>query len=82
MIKSAYLDTSVFDVYFDEEFSSNTIPFFERIIDERIQIFVSQLLISELAGTPDDVKELLYQIPPESITEIELATEAINLADK
>jgi len=30
------LDTSVYGGYFDEEFSADTVPFFERIFDERI----------------------------------------------
>ncbi|WP_421876310.1 hypothetical protein [Marinoscillum sp.] len=82
MIKSAYLDTSVFGGYFDDEFSDNTIPFFERIIDERIQIFVSRLLIAELAGAPDEVRELLNQIPREQQVFVELTEEARKLANK
>jgi len=82
MIKSAYLDTSVFGGYFDEEFSANTIPFFERIIDERIQILVSRLLIAELAGAPDEVRELLNQVPREQQIFVELTDEARQLANK
>ncbi len=82
MIKSAYLDTSVFGGYFDEEFSENTVPFFERILDERIQIFVSRLLIAELAGAPDEVRELLNQIPLEQQIFTELTEEARKLANK
>lgn len=82
MIKSVYLDTSVFGGFFDKEFSANTIPFFERIIDERIQIFVSQLLIAELAGAPDEVRELLNQVPREQQIFVELTEEARQLANK
>jgi hypothetical protein len=32
MIKSAYLGMSVFGGYFEEDFSENTVPFFERIL--------------------------------------------------
>lgn len=39
--------------------------FFERVFDEQIQIFISQLLIAELAGAPNEVRELLNQIPKE-----------------
>mgnify|MGYP001032565885 CR=1 FL=1 len=62
MIKSAYLDTSVFGGYFDEEFSQDTAPFFERIIDEGITVIVSELLERELAGAPDFVQELFKGI--------------------
>ena len=82
MIKTAYLDTSVFGGFFDDEFSHNTVPFFERIIDERIQIFVSRLLIAELAGAPDDVRELLNHIPREQQIFLELTEEARQLANK
>jgi len=82
MIKSAYLDTSVFGGYFDEEFSDNTIPFFERIADERIQIFISKLLIAELAGAPNEVRELLKSIPQNQRTFVELTDEARTLANK
>jgi predicted nucleic acid-binding protein len=82
MIKTVYLDTSVFGGFFDDEFSHNTVPFFERIIDERIQIFVSRLLIAELAGAPDEVRELLNQIPREQQIFLELTEEARQLANK
>ena len=82
MIKSAYLDTSVFGGYFDEEFSDNTVPFFKRIIDERIQILISRLLIAELASAPIEVRELLNQVPTEQQRFVELTEEARNLANK
>ena len=82
MIKSAYLDTSVFGGYFDEEFSESTIPFFERIFDDRIQIFISKLLIAELAGAPSEVKGLLNSIPDEQQIFINLTDEAGMLANK
>ncbi|MCA1752369.1 MAG: PIN domain protein [Cryomorphaceae bacterium] len=82
MIKSAYLDTSVFGGYYDVEFSANTIPFFDRVLEERIQIFVSRLLIAELAGAPDEVRELLNRIPAEQQKPVTLDDEARNLANK
>lgn len=82
MIKSVYLDTSVFGGYFDEEFSYNTVPFFERIMDEQIQILISKLLIAELAGAPDEVRELLNRFPREQRTFVELTEDARNLSDK
>ncbi|MEX2564329.1 MAG: hypothetical protein WD431_00120 [Cyclobacteriaceae bacterium] len=76
------MDTSVFGGYFDEEFSDNTVPFFERVIDERIQMFISRLLIAELAGAPDEVRELLNKIPREQQVFLELTEEARELANK
>ena len=82
MISSVYLDTSVFGGYFDKEFSDKTIPFFHRLIDEKIQVFVSSLLIAELAGAPNDVRELINQIPYRQQTFIKLTEEARQLANK
>ncbi|MCK5469407.1 MAG: hypothetical protein KAI99_12880 [Cyclobacteriaceae bacterium] len=82
MIKSVYLDTSVFGGYFDEEFSENTIPFFERLLDEKIQIFISELLISELFEAPEFVKKLLNSIPEEQQINVDLTKEAERLAEK
>lgn len=81
MIKSAYLDTSVFGGYFDEEFSEDTIPFFERIIDERITVIVSEILEDELAGAPDFVKELFGEILNRSIQYVNVTDEVRNLAE-
>ncbi len=81
MIKSAYLETSVFGGYFDEEFSSNTIPFFERIIDEQITVIVSELLEDELSGAPDFVKELFGEILNGSIQYVNVTDEVEKLAE-
>ncbi|WKK75810.2 PIN domain-containing protein [Marivirga salinae] len=82
MIKSVYLDTSVIGGYFDEEFSENTIPFFERIIQDKIKVYVSDLLISELSGAPNFVRELLDEIPLDQKIHIELNQDAIDLGDR
>lgn len=82
MIKSVYLDTSVFGGYYDEEFSHNTIPFFERIFEEKIQIFISQLLVAELAGAPNEVHDLIEHIPEELLVFVDLTDEARMLANK
>lgn len=82
MIKSVYLDTSVIGGYFDEEFSENTIPFFERIIQDKIKVYVSDLLIGELSGAPRVVRELLDEIPLDQKVHIELNQDAIDLGDR
>ncbi|MEM7108943.1 MAG: PIN domain protein [Bacteroidota bacterium] len=81
MIKSAYLDTSVFGGYFDEEFSLGTIPFFERITEEQITVIVSELLENELSGAPDFVKELLNEILNQNSHFVNVTTEVEQLAD-
>lgn len=76
------MDTSVIGGYFDEEFSENTIPFFERIIQDKIKVYVSDLLIGELSGAPRVVRELLDEIPLDQKIHIELNQDAIDLGDR
>jgi len=81
MIKSAYLDTSVFGGYFDEEFSLDTIPFFERITEDQITVIVSELLEDEISGAPDFVQELFSKILNQGSQFINVTEEVENLAD-
>ena len=81
MIKSAYLDTSVYGGYFDEEFSDNTIPFFERIIDEQITVIVSELLEDELSGAPTFVRELFGEILSQRAQYVNVTEEVEQLAN-
>jgi hypothetical protein len=67
MIKRVYIDTSVVGGYFDEEFSEDTISFFESVRNGEITLIVSDFLEAELLGAPDYVKYLLYNMPNEFI---------------
>lgn len=80
MIKSAYLDTSVFGGYFDEEFSESTVSLFERIIRDKIKLIVSEVLSSELESAPEHVRDVLSFIPNSQIQSIDLNPEAEKLA--
>ena len=80
MIKSAYLDTSVFGGYYDEEFSAPTVTFFERIIKDHIELIVSEILTSELENAPEHVRALLDLIPNSQIQLIDVNPEAEKLA--
>ncbi len=80
MIKSAYLDTSVFGGYFDEEFSEPTVHFFDRIIRENIELIISEVLTAELENAPDRVRNLLNSIPNYQIKSFDVSQEAEQLA--
>jgi len=54
-----YIDTSVFGGYFDEEFSNQTIPLFERIKNEEFILLYSSVTQGELENAPNYVKELV-----------------------
>jgi predicted nucleic acid-binding protein len=53
-----YLDTSVFGGYFDVEFSSHTIPLFERIKNYEFVGLYSEITIEELENAPEKVRNL------------------------
>lgn len=82
MKRRIYIDASVVGGYFDDEFSEDTIPFFERVKNGELSIIVSDLLNVELLRAPEFVKELLLSIPEKQIEKIRLSPEAIELADK
>ena len=68
--------------YFDEEFSADTIAFFQRINNGEIIVILSDVLEAELARAPLFVRELLTTIPQLQIENIRLTPDAIELADK
>jgi predicted nucleic acid-binding protein len=82
MKQRIYIDTSVVGGFFDDEFSADTIPFFDRVRKGEITILVSELLQAELLGAPDFVKELLITIPEDFIENLKLTPESKELADK
>jgi len=58
MKQRVYIDTSVVGGYFDEEFSQETIPFFDRIKNGELKIIISDILQAELFRAPEFIKEL------------------------
>jgi predicted nucleic acid-binding protein len=80
MIKSAYLDTSIFGGYFDKEFSVPTRHLFDRIIREKIKLIFSEVLIAELQNAPEHVRKLKEVIPVNQISTIDVNKEAELLA--
>jgi len=56
-----YFDTSVFGGVFDKEFQDTTLLLFERVISGKIICFFSDLIESELANAPLQVKKYFYQ---------------------
>lgn len=82
MIKRIYIDTSVFGGYFDNEFEKETKPFFERILEKRIKIIVSEILELELYRAPTYIQDFFESIPVDLIERVELTDEARELAEK
>ncbi len=82
MKQRIYIDTSVVGGHFDDEFSADTVPFFESVRRGEITLLVSELLEVELLGAPHFVKQLLTTIPEDFIEHLKLTPEAKALADK
>lgn len=80
MIKMIYIDTSVFGGYFDTEFSEDTIPFFEKLVSENVEIIVSQTLELELYRAPTFIIDFYESL--ENVKNVELTEEVENLALK
>lgn len=70
MIKRIYIDTSVFGGYFDKEFAKETKPFFEKLLQNRIKIVVSEILELELYRAPDYIQVFFESLPSELIKRI------------
>jgi predicted nucleic acid-binding protein len=82
MKQRIYIDTSVVGGYFDDEFSAETIPFFERVKSGEIIIIISEILEAELLRAPDFVKKLLSEMPESQVEKVRLSQESSELADK
>jgi predicted nucleic acid-binding protein len=82
MKQRIYIDTSVIGGCFDDEFSTDTTPFIDRVKNGEFIIIVSEILEAELLRAPDFVKEQLNSLPEKQIEKVRLSSEAIELADK
>ena len=82
MIKTIYIDTSVYGGYFDNEFDVETKPFFKQIIENQTQIIVSEVLEFELYKAPKFIVDFFESLPHELIRKVELTNEVVTLAEK
>lgn len=57
-----YADTSVFGGAFDPEFSSLSVEFFERVRSGDIQLVVSTVVLDEIRGAPESVRDFFESL--------------------
>ena len=81
MIKRVYIDTLIVGGNFNQEFSDDTMPFFDRVRNGETLI-VPDLLKAKLLRAPEFVAALLSSLSGSSIEAIKLSEEAIILTDK
>ena len=82
MIRNIYIDTSVFGGYYDTEFAIDTRQFFEKVINDKITILVSDIVTNELKTAPKNVVDFYYSLPKDIIKQIDITDEIKTLADK
>jgi hypothetical protein len=76
------MDTSIFGGYFDPEFAEFTLPLFERVKKNELQIIYSSLTEQELIPSPERVKQLVRDLPAAHIDFVDMTEEAIALASE
>ena len=82
MMRSIYTDTSVFGGYFDKEFDADTRQFFEKVINDKITIIISETVVEELKTAPDNVRIFYESIPKEILKIVNTTDEIKVLANK
>lgn len=60
----AYADTSVFGGVFDVQFHRASREFFKQVLEGRIELVVSSIVVQEIEEAPSEVRELFNQILP------------------
>lgn len=75
-----YVDTSVFGGTADEEFAVASRRFFNRVRRGEFMVLVSQVTLDELTGAPDEVQEVLRDLPHGCLVQVASDQEAMALA--
>lgn len=81
MVPKIYIDTSVIGGCIDDEFAIWSKMLFDEFRSKIKVAVVSDLTLRELEDAPDEVKQILSDLPAESIEYVFLSNEAVSLAD-
>ena len=76
-----YVDTSVIGGCFDEEFDEYSLQLFDDFISGKKIPIISDIVLFELVGAPEDVKSVLKRVPGENIEYVHLTEESTALAN-
>jgi len=76
-----YVDTSVIGGCFDSEFEMYSNKLFEEFIGGKKKLVISDLVLFELEGAPENVREILNRIPEGNIEYVFLNEESLWLAN-
>lgn len=81
MVRSVYIDTSIVDGLFDDEFQLWTELFFDEVHSGNYKVAVSDILLKELRRAPRNVRDYLDQLHNDKMVTIVLNRDAEQLAD-
>ncbi len=76
-----YVDTSVIGGCFDKEFEKYSNQLFEEFRSWKKRLVISDLVLFELEGAPESVKEVLNKVPEDNIEYVFLSEESISLGN-
>jgi hypothetical protein len=74
-----YADTSVFGGCLDPEFDLASLQFFREVRAGRFFLVISAVVTRELIEAPEEVRQVLAQIPVDQVEEIEIDDEVTAL---
>jgi len=77
-----YIDTSVIGGCLDKEFQNASMELIDKFKREEMIAVISELTTLELKDAPQEVQDILKEIPERNIEYVELTEEAVNLAKK
>lgn len=78
-IPRVYVDTSVFGGCFDTEFQEDSLAFFNQVKAYLYTLVISELTVAEIEQTPNEIKQLLEELPTDAVETISLTPEALTL---
>lgn len=76
-----YVDTSVIGGCFDDEFMAYSSQLFEEFMSGKKKAVISDIVLFELDGAPENVKDILNKVAEDNIEYIFLNEESIALAN-
>lgn len=76
-----YVDTSVIGGCFDDEFDEYSVQLFDEFISGTKMLVVSDVVMFELEGAPEEVKSVLKRVPGDYIEYVALTDESTALAN-
>jgi len=82
MRRRIYTDTSVIGGCLDAEFEEPSQLLFDRFHAGQDLVIISELTLLELEGAPEEVRDILEQVPSDHREDVEFNEAAAELADR